>query len=168
MDNRLSVLFSRRSVRNFTGDPLSDADLTALLEAGMAAPSEDNRRPWHFVAVTEPERLKKLAEIHPFGRMLPKAGTCIAVCADRVTSTDSWVQDAATAAENTLVAASMLGLGAVWLGVHPRVERECDLKSYLGIPEKYGLLCMIAVGHPAEHQPPRTQYEAARVHHERW
>jgi len=168
MDKRLSVLFSRRSVRSYTGEPVSVDDIKALLEAGMAAPSASNRKPWHFVAVTERARLDQLAAIHPYGRMLASAGLCIGVCGDRDISPDFWVQDCSASTENILVAAATLGLGAVWLGVHPRAERENELKRFLGIPDHVGLLCLIAVGHPAEQPTPRTQYDETRVHRARW
>jgi nitroreductase len=168
MDTRLSSLFARRSVRDFTGEAVSEADLRALLEAGMAAPSASNRKPWHFVAVMDRAQLEQLAAIHPYGKMLCSAGLCIGVCDDRNISPDFWVQDCSAATENILVAAAMLGLGAVWLGVHPRADRERELKQFLGIPESVGLLCLIAVGHPAERPVARTQYDEGRVHRGRW
>ncbi len=168
MDKRLSVLFSRRSVRGYTGEPVSEDDVTALLEAGMAAPSASNRKPWHFVAVTERAKLDQLATIHPYGKMLSTAGLCIGVCGDRDISPDFWVQDCSAATENILVAAAMLGLGSVWLGVHPRAEREGELKQFFGIPDHVGLLCLVAVGHPVEPPAPRTQYDEPRVHLTRW
>jgi len=168
MDTRLSAIFSRRSVRKYTGEPVDEADAKALLEAGMAAPSASNRKPWHFVAVTEPAKLGQLAAIHPYGKMLSSAGLCIGVSGDRDISPDFWVQDCSAATENILVAAAMLGLGAVWLGVHPRAERERELKQFLGIPERVGLLCLIAVGRPAERPAARTQYDEQRVHRNRW
>lgn len=168
MDARLSALFSRRSVREYTGKPVSERDVKALLEVGMAAPSASNRKPWHFVTVTERAKLVELASIHPYGKMLTRAGLCIAVCGDRDISPDFWVQDCSAATENILVAAAILGLGAVWLGVHPRADRERELKQYFGIPESVGLLCLIAVGHPAER--PGCAYSVRRSpgHPERW
>ena len=168
MDERLSALFSRRSVRTYSGEPVSAADADALLQAAMAAPSASNRKPWHFVAVADRATLDELAAIHPHGKMLAGAGLCIGVCGDRDISPDFWVQDCSAATENILVAAAMLGLGAVWLGVHPRAERERELKGLLGIPERFGLLCLVAVGHPAERPAARTQYDAERVHQGRW
>ncbi len=155
-------------MRKYSGEPVSEADVKALLEAGMAAPSASNRKPWHFVAVTERAQLDRLAAIHPYGKMLSSAGLCIGVCGDRDVSPDFWVQDGSAATENILVGAAMLGLGAVWLGVHPRAERERELKQLLGIPENVGLLCLIAVGHPTEHPEARTQYDEPRVHRGRW
>ncbi len=173
MDGRIRPILARRSVRTYTGEPVSKQDIRALLEAGMAAPSAKALDPWHFVVVTEPDRLKQLAEIHPYGRMLAPAadagaGAAIAVCGDKEAAPDFWVQDCSAATENILLAASMLGLGTVWLGVHPRAEREQPLKEFLGIPDPVGILCLIAIGKPAEQLEPRTRYDEAKAHRETW
>lgn len=167
MDTRLSMIFARRSVRQYSDKPVGDADLRALLEAGMAAPSANNRRPWHFVAVRDRAVLAALAEAHPYGKMLAGAGLGIAVCADPSIA-GSWVVDCSAAAENILVAAAGVGLGGVWLGVHGAPDREAALRKVLGIPEKFSILALLSIGHPAERKEPRTQYDEARVHRDRW
>ena len=168
MDDRLSPLFARRSIRRYTGAPVKDHDIKALLEAAMAAPSARGLDPWRFVVVTERKRLDRLAGLHPYASMLDRAGACIAVCGDESVSPDFWVQDCSAATENILVAASMLGMGAVWLGVHPRKDREQGLKRELGIPERTGLLCLVALGIPAEPPEPRTRYDEDKVRREHW
>lgn len=167
MDDRLGMIFSRRSIRVYADEPVSEEDLQGLLQAGMAAPSASNRRPWHFVAVTDRETLRALAEAHPFGKMLARAGAAIAVCGDPSVSA-WWVQDCCAATENILIAAAALGLGAVWLGCHGRPEREEAIRSVLGVPSSVSILSLLSIGHPAEEKPPRTQFEAGRVHRERW
>ena len=62
MDKRLQLIFSRRSIRVYTGEPIDEADLTSLLEAGMAAPSASNRKPWHFCVFTDVAKFKVLAK----------------------------------------------------------------------------------------------------------
>jgi len=168
MDARLTAIFARRSVRSYTGAPVPGRDLAALLEAAMAAPSARGLDPWRFIVVTERPRLDHLARLHPYARMLEQAGACIAVCGDRVVAPDFWVQDCSAATENILVAASMLGLGTVWLGVHPRAEREAGLKEYLHVPDECGVLCLVAVGVPADTPGPRTRYDERKVHRETW
>lgn len=168
MDSRLTAIFRRRSVRAFTGAAIAAADLQALLEAGMAAPSARNLQPWHFVVVTDRRQLEQLAEIHPYGKMLANAGAAIAVCGDTTASPDFWIQDCSAATENILIAAAMLGLGTCWLGMHPRAERVAAVRTFLAIPEQFGILSLIAVGVPAELPEPRTQYDGSRVHHGRW
>lgn len=167
MDTRLSMIFSRRSIRKYEEKPVGDADLRALLEAGMAAPSANNRRPWHFVAIRDRSALRALAEAHPYGKMLAGAGLGIAVCGDPAIA-GSWVVDCAAATENVLVAAAGLGLGGVWLGVHGAPDREAAVRKVLGIPDSISILSLLAIGHPAEQRESRTQYDEARVHRDRW
>jgi len=146
---------------------VSEADIQALLQAGMAAPSASNRKPWHFVAVTDPQQLRALANAHPYGRMIGDAALGIAVCGDPGIS-DWWVQDCTAATENILVAVTGLGLGGVWLGCHGRPEREQAVRQELGIPDRIGVLSLLSIGHPAEEKPARTQYDPGRVHRDRW
>lgn len=168
MDKRLMFIFKRRSIRAFKPIQVSEEDVRALLEAGMAAPSANNLKPWHFIVITDRQKLNRLAEIHPFADMLRQATLCIAVCADPEISPRYWVQDCSAATENILIAAANLGLGAVWLGCHPREERKRPIKKFLEIPERMELLSLIAIGHPAEKKEPRTQFNPRRVHYEKW
>jgi nitroreductase len=162
------TIFARRSIRKYTDEPVSQADIQTLLEAAMAAPSASNRKPWYFVVVTKRETLDSLAEAHPHGKMLFEAPLCIAVCGGPVASERFWVQDCSAATENLLLAATALGLGAVWLGVYPKEDRVAGIRQVLGIPETIAPLNLISIGHPAEEKEPRTQYNEARVHREQW
>ena len=167
MDKRLEIIFARRSIRTYRDEPVSEVDIQSLLEAGMAAPSGSNRKPWHFVLVTDRTTLKALARKHPYGKMISGAALGIAVCGDPAVS-EWWVQDCSAATENILVAAAGLGLGAVWLGCHGRPEREQAVRDVLGIPERIGVLSLLSIGHPAEVKEPRTQFDANRVRSNQW
>lgn len=167
MDERLTVIFARRSVRDYTAEEVSGSDLRGLLEAAMAAPSANNHQPWQFVVVRDRTTLDRLAALHPYGKMIAKAPLALAVCGDPGVS-DWWVQDCSAAAENLLVAAAGLGLGAVWIGCHGRPDREEVARQTLGIPRSIGVLCLIAVGHPIEPPTPRTGYDERKLHAERW
>ncbi len=167
MDARLSIVFARRSIRQYTSEPVTESDIQALLEAAMAAPSARNEKPWHFVVVRDRERLRRLAGVHQHAHMLERAAVGIAVCGVPAQS-EYWVQDTSAATENILLAATALGLGAVWIGVHPKPDREKRVREMLALPEEVTPLCLIAIGHPAEEKPPRTQFDPSRVHEERW
>ncbi len=167
MDERLNVIFARRSIRAYTDEPVSEGDIQALLQAGMAAPSASNRRPWHFVVVTDRPTLGALADVHPFGKMIRFAGLGIAVCGDPQIS-DWWVLDCTAATENILIAVSALGLGGVWLGCYGRPEREEAVRSVLQIPERIGVLSLLSIGHPAENKEARTQFDPERAHRQGW
>ena len=167
MDERLNIIFARRSIRAYSGEPVSEADVESLLQAGMAAPSASNRKPWHFVVVTDKPLLKALADAHPFGKMIAHAEVGIAVCGDPATS-EWWVQDCSAATENILVAVAGLGLGGVWLGCHGRPEREQAVRDVLGIPREVGVLSLLSIGYPGEDKEARTQYDTSRIHRNRW
>jgi nitroreductase len=164
----LKTIFARRSIRKYTPAAVEAKDVKALLEAAMAAPSASNRKPWHFIVVIRREALETLAKVHPYGSMLSGAALCIAVCGDPHISPKYWVQDCSASTENLLLAASALGLGAVWLGVHPRKDRLKSIRSVLKIPEEIIPLNLISIGHPAEDKDPRTQYDELRVHRDQW
>ena len=164
----INTIFARRSIRKYTTKSVSENDIKTMLEAAMAAPSSSNRKPWHFVVVTDRQILEKLAMVHPYGKMLFEAPLCIAVCGDKTISASTWIQDCSASTENLLLAAVALGLGAVWLGVHPREGRVVPVRKVLNIPETIVPLNLISIGHPAEEKEPRTQYDESRVHHEQW
>ena len=159
-------ILARRSIRAFTNEPVAEEQIRRLLEAAMAAPSGRNTKPWHFVVVTERETLNRLI-FKNAASMLAQATLCICVCGEPAAS-EFWAQDGSAATENILLAATGMGLGSVWIGVHPNPAQERTVREVLGIPPHITPLNLIAIGHPAEEKPPRTQYDETRVHRERW
>ena len=164
----INTIFSRRSIRKYTDEPVSEEDIKTLLEAVMAAPSGSNRQPWHFIVLTERQTLDRLAEAHNRAKMLREAPLCISVCGDKSVSERFWVQDCSAATENLLLAVTALCLGAVWCGVYPRNERIEKIGGILGVKNPVIPLNIIAIGHPAEEKPPRTQYNEEKIHREKW
>jgi len=169
---KIDNLFARRSIRRFTDQPVDAEQIDMLLKAAMAAPSAANKKPWHFIVVTDAALRATLAEAHPYARMATQSPVCIVPCGEPRLSiagqSDFWVQDLSAATENILLAATGLGLGAVWCGVYPSEERVAAVRRILGIPERVVPFALIPVGHPAEQKEPRTQYDGNRVHKERW
>lgn len=169
----LSVIHSRKSVRHYTGEPVSKEDLTTLMKAGMAAPTAVNKQPWVFIAVTDDATLKKLADGLPYTKMIVKSRACIVVCGDMSRTLsgverDFWVQDCSAASENILLAAESLGLGAVWSGMYPLQERVDHVRKILGLPDTIIPLNVIAVGHPAGVEKPQVKFNEANIHWEKW
>ena len=162
------AILARRSIRKYTSEPVSEEQIKALLEAAMAAPSGMNRKPWHFVAVTDRLTLDKLGDVARSWGMLKEATLAVVACGDPAISEKYWVQDTVAAIENLLIAVSMLGLGAVWLGCHPNPERVEPTREILGIPEEIDPIAVLSIGHPAEEKEPRTQYDEERVHRDKW
>jgi nitroreductase len=57
------VIQDRRSIREYTAEPVSDEDLDKVLEAARLAPSGENAQPWRFIIVKDPETRKKLGAL---------------------------------------------------------------------------------------------------------
>ena len=169
----LDAIQNRRSVRHYADRPVSAEQLDVLLRAGMAAPTAGDRRPWAFVVVTEPKRLKELASGLEYGDALGRAAAAIVVCglpeqALPGEANGMWVLDCAAASENILLAAHGLGLGGVWVGVYPIRGRIEAVRRVLGLPEGAVPLNAISLGHPARKGSPKRKYDASRLHWESW
>lgn len=169
----LENIHSRKSVRNFTGDPVTKTDLLVLLKAAMAAPSARNRQPWAFVVITKRQMMDALADGLPYTKMLYKAGAAIVVCGDTTVdlqqgATDLWYQDAAAATQNILLAVEAMGLGAVWSALYPYPERENQARRLLKLPPEVNPFSIIPIGHPAGVDLPKEKFKAERVHWEGW
>lgn len=163
----LELIKRRRSIRQYTSQAVSDEQVQLLLEAAMAAPSASARDPWHFVVVRDAATRQKLSQTHTFSDMAARAPVVIAVCGDE-TASRHWIADCAAATENLLLAVTELGLGAVWVGVYPGAEREEHVRAVLGIPANIRILSLLPIGYPAEDKPPRTRFNAEKVHREKF
>jgi len=172
LDAKLSFIVGRRSIRAYQAAPVSDEIVTNLLAAAMAAPSACAKDPWRFVVMRHRDTLTAVADALPNGKMLAQAAVGIAVCGDlgaaHAGELSYLLQDCSAAIENLLLGAHVLGLGACWLGVHPRQPRMDAVTRILGLPDKVVPVSCIALGWPAEEKPPRTRYTPAHVHSERW
>ncbi len=166
----LTCILTRRSIRKYTGEPIADEQLHTILQAGMSAPTAMNTRPWQFVVIKNPETLQAVTVAHPHAKMLPQAGCGILVCGDKArnASLDYLIEDCSAAIENMLLAAHALGLGAVWLGIHPREERVNALRELTKLPDGVCPIGLIAVGVPDETRDAPDRYEADKIHSEVW
>lgn len=166
----LTCIFTRRSIRQYTGQSVTDDQLHSILRAGFSAPSANNTRPWRFIVVRDTVTLKAITEAHPYSKILPEAGCGILVCGDTQCNENLYylAEDCSAAIQNMLLAAHALGLGAVWLGVHPREERVSAMRELMSIPGDILPVGMIAVGVPAEAKDAPDRYEEDKVHLERW
>jgi hypothetical protein len=158
-NNKLQFILGRRSIRVYAPGEVSEAAINQLLQAAMAAPSAVARDPWRFVVIRKKETLSTIAAALPNGGMLATAPLGIVVCGDLDAAHDRQLsyllQDCSAAIENLLLCAHGLGLGACWLGIHPREDRVQKLK---------GNSSTARLGHPHRrhcHRPSRRGKGAA-------
>ena len=172
MNPDLALLFARRSVRRYKKQPVPAAVIQDVLEAAMAAPSANAKDPWEIIVVQDPDLLAEIAAGLPYGKMLKDAPLGFVICGDlqRVNGQhlSYLLQDCSACIENLLLALSMLGLGGVWLGIHPREDRIAHVRGLFRLPENVIPIGAVAAGYPAEHPAPRTRFAASRVHRDQW
>ena len=179
----LDVIMSRTSIRSFTGEAVSQEQLETILKAGMAAPTAMNSQPWRFVVVTDKETIANVFASGFRGEMFTQAGAVIVVCGQSTVMRKPfgqpdapeqeqpnmfWYEDCSAAAENILLAAHALGLGAVWTAGYPAMERVAPIAEALGIPENVIPLCVIPVGVPAENLEPKDKWIPENIHWNKW
>ena len=174
MNNDLvQLIMSRTSIRAFLDKPVSDETVEQLLKAAMAAPSAKNSQPWAFVVIRDRALLEKLGGSLPNAKMTATAPVALVICGvlDKALPGEAreyWIQDAAAATENFLLAVHALGLGAVWTGVHPISERIRIIREALHLPEGVEPFCLIPFGYPAVPASVKDKWDPSVVHQDVW
>lgn len=163
----LDAIRTRRSIRKYTGEPIAQPVRQAILEAAFCAPSAMNRRPCHFVSITDRALMQQLSDLHPYAKMLPQADWAILVCGDESVSGPFYMDDCAAATQNILLAAHSLGVGAVWCGVD-HTERQQSFGELLGLPEHIKAYSLVVLGMPAETRPAPDRVEPEKIHENCW
>ncbi len=149
------LLKSRRSIRKFQDKEVEKEKIDTILRSALLSPSSRSRKPWEFIAVTDKELLQRLSKCREHSSsFLAGAPLGIVVIADPEVC-DVWIEDASIASIIIQLAAHSLGLGSCWIQVRDRVgannvKAEDYIKETLGVPAKYAVLCMVAVGYPDE------------------
>src|ERR1019366_3360344 len=122
----IEALKTRRSVRAYTGEPVSREVIEDIIDCGRLAATAINIQPWEFVAVTEPAMLRAIAGVAEFGRFIAQAAVCVVVlCKD----TKYYLEDGPNASQNILVAARTHGLGGCWVAGDKKLYAEMALAS---------------------------------------
>ena len=141
-----------------------------LLKAGMYAPSAVNKQPWHFIVFRSRKIMENIMDFHPNAGMLKQANAAILVCWDDLLQHDTGYGsvDCAAATQNILLAACDLGIGSVWVGLYPRVQRMESVHSLFELPENIKPFAIISLGYPAEQKSMPERFNKDRIHFEKW
>jgi nitroreductase len=143
----IDLLLTRRSIRKYRSDQISQDNLQRILEAGRYAPSASNGQPWRFIVLTDQEIKEKLSNRQWSGFIRDSAFTVVG-CADEGTEyARRWsTVDTTIALENMVIASWGLGIGSCWVGDFD----EAEVRRTLTIPKEWKIIALIAFGYPDE------------------
>lgn len=166
----MDSIFKRRSIRKFTSEKVNYDDVEKILKAGMAAPSAGNEQAWQFIVIDNKEILNEIPKIHPYSSMLKETSCAIVVCGDLSLEKFKgfWIQDCSAATQNMLLMADSIGLGSVWLGVYPELDRIKGIKEILNLPENIIPLAILPIGYPDEKKSKTDRFDKSRIHKNKW
>lgn len=168
----LTALKTRRSVRAYTHEPVSDKDINTVLAAAQLAPSAANEQPWDFVVIRDPKTLAAVGDINQYAAYAARAPVAILVCLDteKEDIPGMGILDVAMSAENLLLAAHGIGLGGVFTGIYPMMDRMEGFRKLLDMPENIIPVGLIVLGHPAIPglRTAEDRVKPANVHWENW
>ncbi|MCR5834438.1 MAG: nitroreductase family protein [Selenomonadaceae bacterium] len=151
----IDIMRSRRSVRRYTEEKISDEQLKQIVSAALLAPSGHSKYPCEFLIVKNRELLEGMSSCRKgVAKMLSGAAAAIVVIADRDKS-DTIIEDSSVAMMNMELMATSLGIGNCWIQVRGR-EAEDDstsenyLRSLLDFPENFACQSILSLGFPAK------------------
>jgi nitroreductase len=157
-----TLLEKRRSIRKYSDKKIEPQVVDALVQAALRSPSGKSRYPCEFIVVDDPGMLGKLSTAKPHGAALLKnAPLGIVICADQEKS-DTCIEDASIAAIILQLAAESLNLGSCWVHFRNRQHQDGGTSQQyaaglLGIPARYMVLAVMAIGYPAESKAPHKK-----------
>ncbi|MEE9152012.1 MAG: nitroreductase family protein [Thermoplasmata archaeon] len=182
----IETILTRRSVRNFKEKEVPPNKIAEILGCAVKAPSASNKRPWEFILVKDQKikdrigylgarslyerKKRKLKDTKKQFAKISEAPLFIVVACDTKKSPIFWKHDGSAATQNMLLAAHVLGLGAVWLGAPVALKKHTnEIKKLLKMPKHHEIVSIVAIGHPVKIPKPRSQGDIKdRIHFERW
>ncbi len=164
MDNPvLKAIYSRRSVRDYTAEPVDRETVLEIIRAGTWAPSGLNNQPWRFAIVWNKEIKDQIASLTKYRVIIERAPVIICVFVDKEAMYHEVKDHQAMGAciQNMLLATHALGLGGVWLG---EILKNADkVRKLLDLPEALDLMAVIALGHPKHRNQRSTRRPLSEV-----
>ncbi len=159
----LDAIRERRSIRKYTGEPVSEEQIREILEAAFLAPTASNRQEWRFAVVLDREKLAKMAEIHPYGKMIRDCAFSIIVGYEKGVNDRFGECDCGAAIENMLLQAQSMGIGSVWCALMEGSEHSGGFKQVLGLPDSFATVAAVQFGMPAESKETPDRWADSKI-----
>lgn len=171
--NTLETIFTRKSVRQFKNQKVDEKDIKTILKAGMSGPTCVNSKDWSFIVVDDPEVLHKMYKANGVpAKPLLECAFAILICGDYSKafkfSKDYFAVDGSIAGQNMILAAWSLGIGSVWLGTWPQMDRVFEQRKLFDLPKDQIPHSIIAFGYPEEVKEKEEYYDESVVHYNKW
>ena len=163
----MEEIYTRRSIRKYTGESIDNEQIKEIIKAAMNAPSGMNQQPWQFWVIDDKTIIERLLEISPHWKPLASAGQGIVVCGDLSINDDPQYLfiDGAAATQNILLQAEAMGYGTCWLGVAPGQERIEGIRAVLDMPDNHIPVSLIALGVKDEKKDVNNRFLSGRIHY---
>jgi len=164
-------IFNRRSIREFKNMPVGKEKIDKLLRAAMQAPSAVNQQPWEFIVIENKTALQKLSKAMPDAKPVAHSGVTLILAANSNTFRyePDWALDMSAAAQNILLEAVHLELGAVWMSI-TSVDSAIDyVREMYALPLNIIPFALIAIGYPNKYKNHFIdRYNIEKIHYEKW
>lgn len=163
MDSFSELVRERRSHRTYTDAPVGDDEVRTVLRAALMAPTAMGLRKWRFVVTDSKEKIKELSGTRPAGSEFIGGAPVVIAVLGEPEEQPKWIEDCSIAAVTMQYQAEDLGLCTCWCqirgseSVDAGVTAEQKVREILNIPARYSVLCLIAVGHPADVRKPQNE-----------
>lgn len=166
----IEIIKKRRSIRNFNDKKIPDSDIDIILECAMCAPTARNQQGFRFIVVDDKEVLNKIADGIEHGKMCRDASHAIVVCYEVNDEMGElyWVQDASAVTQNILLSATSLGIGSVWVAVHPRPVKIDFVKEQFSLPLNIKPLSIVALGYKEQFLKEVKRFDKEKVCYNKW
>lgn len=157
MNEILQNILTRRSIRKFKDQQITDGEIDQILQAGIYAPSGMNLQSWQFTVVQNKDKIEKLAKV--VRTALNKDGsynfynppTLIMLSNDK--DNTNGLADCSCALENIFLMANALGIGSCWINQLKSICDEKEVREVLnefGIPKNHIVWGMASLGYPVD------------------
>lgn len=162
MQDFKTLVQQRRSHRKFTQEQVSPEDLQLILRAALMSPTSRGQRNWQFAVIDDAREIEKMADAKDAGaKFLTGAPLAVVVMGDPKEN-DCWVEDGSIATYSMQLQAEDLGLGSCWVQMRGRGLSDGHtanevLHGILGLPDHLEVLCVLAIGHPADERMPQSE-----------
>lgn len=167
--SNLDIIYKRSSIRKYLDKPVEKEKIHEILNAGFAAPSARNLRPYHFLVIEDQNLILEISKLSLGKRIMVGAPVVIAVLGDlNINPVMEFVMnDTSSCIQNMLLAIEGLGLGGCWCGQR-RDETEAINAKLLNLPDNVFVSGYIALGYKAEGKKQIDRFDETKIHYNRW